>query len=548
MILFSLSAAASAAQLSAQATPDIYNLPHLQETLKPTSEPVPAKPPVRRPTRDRASQPDDVGPTFAWRELRVEGAKALPLDLLRAEWQHEPGKAVSMADVNEFADAITRLYAKNGYMLSFAVVPQQDVQDGVITVRIVEGFIDQVAWIGESPPPAALAMARKIVASRPLKSAELERYLLLMNDIPGYTARGTISPSPTTAAGAVLTVSLARKSAEMELAYNSFMPASLGRHVVGANFGFHNKGASVRFGAWHSPNSNAYLSLSGSYTAIMDGNGLKLTASGFLSKARAGSPALRAIEYHGDVIGGELGLRRQLVRARNNSLFLEAGLSLSNTRADYVAGTLMDDRLRTGQVGLSWENTDSHQAASSVRIELNKGISALGARGDSRANGTTDYLTASLSAQRLQPIADRPAGKWSALASVYGQMSLQGPLYSAAECAYGGRRFGRRFDAGDMSGDRCLMGGLELRYSSPLRGKVAAQLFWFADAGVVWQQGDLIPGEKRRTIASTGGGGIRLDTGSGISGGLELSTVITRPAANMTSDKLRAAAFAILRF
>ena len=41
----------------------------------------------------------------------------------------------------DFANAITRAYAQAGYALSFAVVPEHTIEDGAVTVRVIEGFV-----------------------------------------------------------------------------------------------------------------------------------------------------------------------------------------------------------------------------------------------------------------------------------------------------------------------------------------------------------------------------------------------------------------------
>src|SRR5205823_1586137 len=63
------------------------------------------------------------------------------------------GHQVTLATVYEIAARVTAKYGADGYVLSRAVVPPQELSPGGATVRIqvVEGYVDRVEW------PAALS-------------------------------------------------------------------------------------------------------------------------------------------------------------------------------------------------------------------------------------------------------------------------------------------------------------------------------------------------------------------------------------------------------
>ncbi|HIF33642.1 MAG TPA: ShlB/FhaC/HecB family hemolysin secretion/activation protein, partial [Planctomycetaceae bacterium] len=51
------------------------------------------------------------------------------------------GSEVSLTDVFQIARRITVKYRGDGYILSRAVVPAQQIQAGVVTIDVVEGFV-----------------------------------------------------------------------------------------------------------------------------------------------------------------------------------------------------------------------------------------------------------------------------------------------------------------------------------------------------------------------------------------------------------------------
>jgi hemolysin activation/secretion protein len=251
---------------------------------------------------------------------------------------------------------------------------------------------------------------------------------------------------------------------------------------------------------------------------------------------------LRAIDYSGTAFRGGVSLRYPIIRSRRDNLVLEAGVSMLDTDADYLAGSLLRDRLRATNVALIFETTDALRAASVVRVEFNKGLDLPGTSGNSRAFGATDFSMANISIHRLQPLISILGGRLDVLMSGFGQRAFRGPLFSSVECSYGGRQFGRRFDAGELSGDHCALGSFEVRWGKAAESSgqmVSFQLYSFLDGGVVRQLGALIPGERAEQRMASAGAGMRLNIDNGLLGNIELSRPVHRPIDWMGGDTLR---------
>lgn len=104
---------------------------------------------------------------------------------------YEPylNREISPTDINAIVKAITEQYRKDGYFLARVIAPPQRVEFGVLRLRIIEGFIEEIAFQGEKPGRSALfdAWVGRITAEIPLKLSTLERNLLLMASIPGLS-------------------------------------------------------------------------------------------------------------------------------------------------------------------------------------------------------------------------------------------------------------------------------------------------------------------------------------------------------------------------
>ena len=134
---------------------------------------------------------------FALTRVDIAGATVYAADVLRSAFESQIGKEVTLADIYGIAERLTTRYRNDGYILSQVVVPAQTVDGGVVRLEAIEGYVAdvRVEGAGAGATQNILEHAHKIKASRPLTAAALERYLLLINDLPGVFARGVLASS-----------------------------------------------------------------------------------------------------------------------------------------------------------------------------------------------------------------------------------------------------------------------------------------------------------------------------------------------------------------
>src|SRR5690606_3193758 len=107
-----------------------------------------------------------------------------------------------------------------------------------------------------------------------------------------------------------------------------------------------------------------------------------------------------------------------------------------------------------------------------------------------------------------------------------GQLASE-PLLVTEEAGLGGAGFLRAYDWSERSGDRAIMGSVELRYdwNNALELIPNAQVYGFLDGGSV---GNLDAGFGSGTLASAGGG-VRADLGAEFSADLGLAVPLSGP-------------------
>lgn len=95
------------------------------------------------------------------------------------------GRQVTLAELQGAADAITKLYLEGGYLTSRAVLAEQVAQDGVITIQVLEGRLEDIRIEGNKGIIQRYIRSRiALGAGVPLNSNRLEEQLRLLRTDP----------------------------------------------------------------------------------------------------------------------------------------------------------------------------------------------------------------------------------------------------------------------------------------------------------------------------------------------------------------------------
>src|SRR5581483_3284138 len=111
-------------------------------------------PPRAQPGGPGVSLPSTVAPPGAEkikvviRSIRVVGATIYTKSQLAELYADLIGQHTTLLAVYEAAQRITTKYGSDGYVLSRAIVPPQELNPGGADIRIevIEGFVDKVEW------------------------------------------------------------------------------------------------------------------------------------------------------------------------------------------------------------------------------------------------------------------------------------------------------------------------------------------------------------------------------------------------------------------
>jgi hemolysin activation/secretion protein len=193
-----LLAAACCAALPAWAQlPPLPTPGRVIDTLPDRRPVVPPTPPeVVFPAPRPGAKHDPNAPRFMVNAFRFGGNTVFSEPLLKRVVDRFVDFQLNLHELNQAADLVTRYYRERGYPIARAIIPAQKVEQGVVLIELIEGRIGSVSVVGNKRYSTETIEARLAELPRVgvVTVEALERALLLLNDLPGLTARATLQP------------------------------------------------------------------------------------------------------------------------------------------------------------------------------------------------------------------------------------------------------------------------------------------------------------------------------------------------------------------
>jgi hemolysin activation/secretion protein len=482
--------------------------------------------PKARPSGPTIVLPSTVAPPGAASiklhvdSIQVVGATIYSPAALKSLYADLVGRTVTLAQVYALAQKITAKYGGDGYVLSRAIVPPQSLEPSgaVVTIEVIEGYIDKVEW------PSTLSRYRdffsdysaKITAERPANMKTVMRYLLLANDLPGFTVRSSFRASADNAAASTLVVAVAYKPLDASAQIDNrgteargpweFNVSATANNLLGKH-----EALTATYAGATDVDELQYVALN--YKQVLNSEGLTAFADGSYSWGNPGTDILKALQYTSQSLAIDLGLSYPVVRSRDKNLTLSGLAFMSDDKGDILAAPNSDDRLRGLRFKADFDTADSTGATTWDNITFSQGFEGLGSTENgnplaSRANGRVDFSKIEGTLSRIQPLRH----SFSIKAAVEGQYALT-PLLASEQCGYGGRDFGRAFDPSEITGDSCWSVSGELRYDLPSTSLLStSQLYAFVDYGTVYNRAPS-SGTPASQDGASAGFGLRLSKG-----------------------------------
>ena len=463
-------------------------------------------------------------------DVTVNGVTAYPESEIKELYAKDIGTTVTLARIWEISDEITKKYRQDGYFLSRAFVPAQEIADGRIVIRVAEGYIKQVDIEEESlSSPIVRELTQRLTAERPISSKVLESYHLLLTDLAGMQNYfGTLAPLDHQRDGGVRLIYARNKTPTSSgfVALNNYGSKFLGPLQATAQWQGNLIGVQETFLALRSSLPTDELTVANASQTIPLSPETALTLSAGFTRAEPGF-TLSPQEIESRSIDVGLKLNHKLIRQRTENWSVSVAIDGRNSKSTILGSTeLSEDKIRALRLGTVYDRFDSLDGYNRISLIGTRGIPALGASDEndlniSRDGAKPDFSKLEIDYMRYQALPYNLA----AVLSLRGQKA-SGSLYSSEEFGFGGQGMGRAYDSSEITGDDGVAVGLELQYNAvPPFHDTTIQPYAFYDIGKVWNAND---GQVDAISASSAGFGVRLEHASGITGALELAVPLTK--------------------
>lgn len=155
-------------------------------------------PPAAEPAPPSSATPGDE--TFLFKAIAVSGNTLVNTSLIEAMLAPWLGKDISLAQLQQAVAQISSLYRDQGW-LAQAVLPDQDVSEGHVTITVIEGKLGRVILQMQEAQAQLGDMVRRRVQSliqnrmqlgQAIEFNDMDWALLVAGDLPGVSVSGSL--------------------------------------------------------------------------------------------------------------------------------------------------------------------------------------------------------------------------------------------------------------------------------------------------------------------------------------------------------------------
>ncbi len=456
----------------------------------------------------------------------IDGLVALDRRDFAATVDRYMGRTLQPQELADLTEEIAGLARDRGLVFANAWIPPQSLVAGMLRVTVDEGVIDEIRVIG-SQDPAIRKMLEPLRNGQPVSLAELERQVLLADDLPGVYFRDTRFVREGDVG--VLVVEAYRHDwwGRVSLSNDGTRPVGPARARIDVDANgllFDRDGIDLSFTVTpFEPDELVYFSTR--YNVVINDSGTDLSLFGSFSRSEPGA-YLTDDEILGDSWRAGVRLRHPIIRRRSRGLWLEGSFEVKDLQQDQLGVLARHDRVSVARLG-AYAFLDGPGGLLRTRMTVSQGLDILDATQladplASRLDAEPDFTTL----QWWLNYRKQLGGGFSVDLNALAQLS-SAPLLISEDIGLGGNFYLRGYDFSTRTGDQGIKGVGELRYDWPRAlGLVQnMQLYAFADGGIV---DNLQDGFGGGSLASSGGG-FRADLTRTLDLDFEVAVPLTGP-------------------
>ncbi len=447
---------------------------------------------------------------FRIQKIKIIGNTHINTEVLHSLVGEAEGKMLTLGDLGNLATLITDYYNKHGYLLVKAIIPAQTIQNGIVTIQIIEVNYDQVILKNSSRVDDSLLQntLSPLKESKAIVQEELHHSLLLLSDIPGVVCNATLKPGRGFATSDLLVHVAPTPRVSGNVIVDNYGNRYTGRGRISTTVNVNNPlhyGDKLSIRLLSSGRGMNYGQIL--YESVINGSGTKIGGSYSALHYILGEP-IAFLNAHGTAQVESIWIRHPLIRTQDFNLYGLLEYDKLHLYDHIDASTIKNDRhLNNGIISLNMDSSDmllsggmniaslgltiGHVAFDNASAQLYDEQSA-------KTEGKFTKLNLNLARlQRLNPDDE-----------LYLDFSAQwasGNLDSSAKVVAGGPYSVRSYDVGAISGDASYETTAELRHKiDPIWGEQFQAIAFIDTANVILNKSPWMEGTNDILLSAMG--------------------------------------------
>ena len=422
---------------------------------------------------------------FILKKISIIGNESFSNETLHALLADAEGTAQDIVQLGKLAARITHFYQSQGYSLVRAVVPAQTINQGNVTIQVIEAKYGQVRVTNASRVSDGLLSKTlaPMQAGTLISDANMYTSLLLLSDIPGLVVQSTLSPG-TKVGSSDVTIEVKDSDAySASLSIDQHGDAYTGRQRINGSVSINNLAGHGDVLTVNGMSSGPGMNFARvSYDMLLNGKGRHVGAAFSGLTYRLGEE-LSSTQANGNTRTGSVWVLQPLSLGLDNDVSVRLQYDWKQVKDRIDSTSIRTDRtIPSVSLILLGDKKSTYRrgGVSSWRVELKSGdlhfndVSAKIADASSAATAGR-YEKINISINHLQNVSDRSSvylkgkGQWA-----------NNNLDSSEKLVTGGASAVRAYNSGALSGDTGYAGSVEYRYylTQAFEGMLIAGVFY----------------------------------------------------------------------
>ena len=411
---------------------------------------------------------------------------------LTKEIQSFLNKKSSFADLENIANKITDYYRLHGYSLAMCYIPAQEMKKNILKIKILEGVINRINIKGNyHKNKLVVELLDKIYATRPFDVKKIEKYMMLINDLPGVTAQAVLKKSSDVEepGGVDLDIIFKKNNTQFSLGTDDNIADYLGKFVTQFNVSeadliFNNHLLGLNISRDNTFQHFKNLTISDKITLNSEGTSATIE----LNKVQV-QPGYRLKKYKikSNMENYSLNLSKPFIRSRHKNLTPFVGFKITNFRSQVLNTLTTKDHIRALSFGTIYDFFDNYKGGNLINFSINKGLDILDSthkqKYPSKRYGRIKFLKTNFSYSRLQHVVDNFNMYFNLQSQFTNDSLLSSELFGV-----GGNGIGKGYGSSALTGDKGYATTYELRYRMPQISIFSSELYSFYDYGKAWNK------------------------------------------------------------